>query len=175
VAAGLKLGSAAMSSRIILTALLLAASAGSPSAWSQEPPTFALHSAAIKQIVRNTAATQFGEPGIPETPANSQNVKTLEPVPREHAMSEEPPVPQPTAKERRSHDGPISALIDVLIDEALGIEDVVDVDTPHDDWLRCPPRAADLDLDVMYACPGRQSAWGLTQPLGYQSPDIRAR
>jgi hypothetical protein len=161
-----------MSPRLPLLVGLLAAVPG----WSQEAPTFDLGSTAIKQIVRKTAATQFGETPASVTPvAEPGDDPTLEPIPVATWVPEKAPMPRP-AKPPPPPDGPISALVHMLIDEALGVDHSIDVTTPHDDWLRCPARAEDMaGTDVTDACPGRQSAWGLTEPLGYQSPEIRAR
>lgn len=167
----MKLVSAAMSLRVCC---LLGALAIAP-AWSQAPaPSFDLRSAAIGQIVRNAAATQFGEPSLAEPrKKDPQAADTVKWVPPEKTVPKAPPLPRP-ARPQPDHQGPISALVDTVIDTALGFDQVDLSNTGWDDWLRCPQRAESLPRYLRNdACPGHQSAWGLTAPLGYVAPELR--
>jgi len=101
-------------------------------AWSQEPaadepaPTprsFDLSSDSIKKIVRDTAAAQSVPIRISdEAPVKREPDTTIKYVPPDVAKPAKSPDPRrPTAPPES--DGPISALIDTLVDTALGVED----------------------------------------------------
>jgi hypothetical protein len=145
-------------------------------AWGQETPapSFDLHSAAIGRIVRQAAATQFGDPSLAEPPPKDpQAADPVKWVPPEKASPKPSPLPRPT-RPQPDHQGPISALVDTLIESALGFDQIDLSDTEWDDWLRCPQRAERLPRYLRdEACPGHQSAWGLTEPLGYVAPELR--
>jgi hypothetical protein len=157
-----------------LRVVLLASSLAAVPAWSQETPAFDLGSAAIRRIVHATAATQYGELPPPEEPVAESKSYVVRFVPPEKPEKETPP-PRPAATPDR-HDGPISALVDTLIDDWLGIGPDDPFDVPYDDWLRCPARAEGFSLsELTQVCPGRQSTWGLTEPVGYVPRELRPR
>ena|SRR5688500_12028121 len=125
-------------------AYLLAAFLVSP-AWSQDPaaeapvpaaPSFDLRSAAIQKIVRDTAASQFAyvqvsvKAPVEAEPAEFVYVPPEKPAAPLRESPRRPAAPPPAS------DGFLSALFDILIDEALGTDDVDEV-TASNDMLRC--------------------------------------
>jgi hypothetical protein len=117
-----------MSSRSFL---LLFAVFFSP-AWSQEPSaeqpvatlhSFDLNSDSIKQIVRDTAAGQSVPVQISEEKsANRDGDTRFKYVPPVATQTAKEPAPRrPTAPPKA--DGPVSTLIETLVDMALGVED----------------------------------------------------
>ena len=111
--------------------LLLFAMFFSP-AWSQEPAaeppvaaphSFDLNSDSIKKIVRDTAADQSVPIQISEeTPAKREPDATFKYVPPIVAETVKEPAPRrPTAPPKS--DGPVSTLIETLVDMALGVDD----------------------------------------------------
>lgn len=145
-------------------------------AWAEDPPSFDLHSAAIRKIVNETAATQFGQPPLPEEPAKKpETQKTVKFVPPQKLEHEKAPVLRPAPAKLPRNDVVVT-LVDIVADT---LSDIADVDLSReqfDDWLRCPARAEDMPGSrLLDYCPGRQSSWGLTEPLGYQNPEVRAR
>jgi hypothetical protein len=106
-----------MNSRALL---LIAAFVTSP-AWAQQP-SFDPHSAAVKTILRATAATQFAtstpvegvEPKDPESPAELEIAEV--PLIAEQAPTDAGPTPP--APKRRKHTF-LSAMIDTLVESSL--------------------------------------------------------
>jgi hypothetical protein len=101
-------------------------------AWSQKsaadesapsPQSFDLSSDSIKKIVRDMAAAQSQPVRISEeTPVEREADSTVKYVPPEEAQPAKSQVPRrPTAPPES--DGPISALIDTLVDMALDVDD----------------------------------------------------
>ena len=101
-------------------------------AWSQEssaeeptptPQSFDLSSDSIKKIVRDTAGAQSVPIRISEEkPLEREPDTTFKYVPPEVVQPAKSPAPRrPTAPPES--DGPISALIDTLVDTALGVDD----------------------------------------------------
>ena len=127
--------------------LLLAAVLASP-AGSQETPTFDLKSESIRNIVRTTAATQFGMAKLVEDRApESKATKTVRFVPAEKPVSKERPRPasQPMPEPR---DGFVSAflstLIDYEMDRLLGDGGQV--------WARCKSGVPEAQARVTAVC-----------------------
>jgi hypothetical protein len=121
-----------MNSRAFLVVALLA----SP-AWSQEP--FDLQSDAVKKIVHDAAASQYGNVQVAhEAPAETRRREVeyvppedLEEVPVREAATQPAPAaaaPQP--------DGFLSSMFEFLIAEALG-NDEDDAITTSNEMLRC--------------------------------------
>jgi len=119
---------AVMTSRpLLLLGVMFAAAA-----WSQEPAaiapvttarSFDLGSDSIKRIVRDTAAAQSRPIQIPEeVQVKSEPDATIRYVPPEVAQAAKSPVPRRPAALPES-EGPISTLIDAIVDTALGVED----------------------------------------------------
>ena len=135
-----------MKSRAFLIVALLA----SP-AWSQEPATEAaapaikpldLRSDAVKKIVHDTAASQYGDAqSAPETPAVAERreveyvpPENLEEVPVREA-AEQPPAPVPAPASQP--EGFLSSMVSFLIAEALGNDQDDDLVTTSNEMLRC--------------------------------------
>jgi hypothetical protein len=144
-----------MNSRaLILFGALLA----SP-AWTQEP-NFDLSSDSIKKIVRDTAATQSRPIELSEEkPAEREPVETVRYVPPEKPLP--PPVeraaPRPVAAPQSDgiFSGFLEAVVETLVNEALGDDDDFAPEVPSDRRFRCP--AADpLETPEAgsSACPG---------------------
>lgn len=129
-----------------------------PSAWSQESvpvapeasrPTFDLSAAAVKKIVRDTAATQYAATPPQSLKSESAESKAFEivlpeaPPKKQAAKLNLPPMPAPIAD-----NGFFSALIDTLIDEALDNkpDDPVELNTIG--WLTCQS-AIDLKRETL--------------------------
>jgi len=135
--------------------------------WAQEPATkapaltpasFDLSSDYIRKIVRDTAATQYGTVQVSaEKPAGSEPA-TVRYVPPDKPL---PPAkiaaPRPVAAPQSNSllSGFLDAVVDTVIDEALGIDDDIESQLPSDRRLRCPtgepPKATETDYR---ACPG---------------------
>ena len=116
-----------MASRSILLFVMFISAA-----WAQEPAaneqaatprSFDLGSDSIRKIVRDTAAEQSVPIQISEgTPANRERETTIKFVPPEVSQPAKEPAPRrPTAPPES--DGPLSTLIETLVDTALGVED----------------------------------------------------
>jgi hypothetical protein len=128
-----------MNSRAYLLAVLLV----SP-AWAAEPaaeipvtpaPSFDLRSDVVKTILRKTAATQFSNVLVPDkVPVKAERAEVVF-VPAEKPP--EPVIETPRLPDAapRSH-GFIPAVVDILIDEALGAGDKDEV-TASNEILRC--------------------------------------
>jgi len=105
--------------------------------WAQQP-SFDLNSDYIKKIVRDTAASQSVPVQLSdEKPAKSEPVATVKYVPPEK------PLPPAKSAAHRPVAAPqsnsfLSAVIDILVDEALGIDDDIESDVQSDRSLRCP-------------------------------------
>jgi len=129
-----------MKSRVFLIAAVLA----SP-AWSQEAAAPAvkpldLRSDAVKKIVHDVAASQYGNARLAaEAPVEAERREVeyvppedLEEVPvRETAKQPDAPAPA------RPPDGFLSSIFDFLIAEALGDDQDDDVVTTSNEMLRC--------------------------------------
>jgi hypothetical protein len=132
-----------MNSRAFLMVALLA----SP-AWSQEPPPetpapavkpLDLRSDAVKKIVHDTAASQYGNAQVArEAPADAER-REVEYVPPEdldevpvREAAKQPPAPTPAPQP----DGFLSSMFGLLIAEALG-NDQDDAVTTSNEMLRC--------------------------------------
>ena len=120
-----------MNPRVCLLAALFVSSA----AWAQEPePAFDLRSDAVRKIVRETAAAQMPIAQV----ADSETVKA-EPAEFNYVPPEKPPevreipvrLPDPAPKS----DGLFATLVDIAVDELLGIEG--DDVAASNDMLRC--------------------------------------
>jgi hypothetical protein len=123
---------------------LLAALLASP-VWSQEPasesptpsaPSFDLRSDAIRKIVNDTASTQFAYVREVEKSSAKTEDADFKYVPPEKpvAPAREPP-PKLPARPPES-DGFLSQVVDILVDELLGTDDIDDV-TVSNELLRC--------------------------------------
>jgi hypothetical protein len=154
-------------------ACLLAALLVSP-AWAEEPApaspapaarSFDLRDAAVKKIVHDTAATQYGSvqlgvvhpgevsPAVPvkATPAAMAFV----PAERPSAVVHRAPALQPQTPAAPTQDGFLTSLIDMLIDG----DDGVTYAELHDEWLRCQSRGDDLKTtrERAASCPGKST------------------
>jgi hypothetical protein len=123
-----------MNSRALI---LLGALLASP-VWAQQP-SFDLSSDNIKKIVRDTAATQSRPIELSEEkPVEREPVETVRYVPPEKPTP--PPVeraaPRPVAASQSSDF--LSTVIDILVDEVLGIDDDIESEVQSDRRLRCP-------------------------------------
>lgn len=132
-----------MKSRAFLMVALLA----SP-AWSQDPaPEVAapvakpldLRSDAVKKIVHDTAASQYGDAQVSHVAPVDGERREVEYVPPEdleevpvREVAEQPPAPPPAPES----DGFLSSMISFLIAEALG-NDQDDEITTSNEMLRC--------------------------------------
>jgi hypothetical protein len=142
---------------MITRSMLLLGVMFASSAWAQEPAadgaapasrSFDLSSDSIKKIVRETAAAQSVAIQSPEEkPVKRVPDTTVRYVPPDVAQSAKEPVPhRPTAPPES--DGPISTLIDTIVDTALGVEDdslgyrtvcppTDALNTPHPNYENC--------------------------------------
>ncbi|MEO8064535.1 MAG: hypothetical protein ABI821_17495 [Pseudomonadota bacterium] len=113
--------------------------------WAQEPaveapvtaaPSYDLRGDAVQKIVRDTAATQFADVQVSDKPPVEAKPAEFVYVPAEKvpAPPSEPFRRLPEAPPRST--GFWSAVVDTLVEEALGIEDYDDV-TASNDMLRC--------------------------------------
>jgi hypothetical protein len=130
---------------LFITALLAS------SARAQEPG-FALSGDSVRKIVHDTAAMQSQVVRI-EAPAKAVVREVhFEPV---DVAAPAPPLPvskpRPLAKPKKQ--GPLSALIDVLVDSALGVSD--DLPSIRDERLHCLARGGDgmNSTELDQACP----------------------
>lgn len=108
--------------------------------WAQQP-SFDLSSDYIRKIVRDTAATQSRPIELSEEkPAEREPVETVRYVPPEKPAPVKIAAPRPVDAPQ-SH-GILSSLVDAIvetvIDEALGIDDDLESQVPSDRRLRCP-------------------------------------
>jgi len=104
---------------MLLRAVILAGALLASPAWTQEPaPTFDLRSDTIKQIVRDTAATQFRavEPVREEKSRREPFTRIVFTSPRD-AAREQPPAPP-----RAPPPKPLSPLLSAVIDSLLDVE-----------------------------------------------------
>ncbi len=119
-----------MNPRVCLLAALFVSSA----AWAQEPErAFDLRSDAVRKIVRETAAAQMPIVQVAESETVKAEPKfTYEPPEKPPEVRETPVrLPDPAPKS----DGLFAAVIDIAVDELLGIEG--DDVTASTDMLRC--------------------------------------
>jgi len=152
-----------MHTRACLLAILLAAPA-----WAEEPApatpapapaaqAFDLHDQAVKKIVHDTAATQYGvvqvgdaSPAGPlkATPAAVRFV----PVEKPSVVVSQAPALKPRASAAPRQEGFLTTLIDTLLEG----DDVTYAEL-HDEWLRCQSRGDDLESTSQRAaaCPGK--------------------
>jgi hypothetical protein len=122
-----------MNPRAFLFAALLV-----PPVMAQEPapaPAFDLRSDAIRQIIRETAATQFAD--VREAEPAASDTRTTEfvyepPEPRAPVQEAKINLPEPTP----GPDGFLSQVLSIVIDEALGIDDG-DRITASNEMLQC--------------------------------------
>jgi hypothetical protein len=147
---------------VLLTGLALM----SP-AWAQEPATsapapaprsFDLSSDSIKKIVHATAATQYA----------AVQVNAEAPVEREPAIvfdqPEKPAPPIKAAAKRRApaparesaSEGFLSAVVDILVDELLGVDVTNSLEEEYNKTLGCNEHP-DLNTStpMLLTCPGR--------------------
>lgn len=110
-------GSTPMYPRALLTGLVLA----SP-AWSQEPvqPHFDLHSESVRNIVRDTAATQYAQVRIAEENDAQESEPfdstSLEEIP---LLGELPPKGPASPRAYVDPNGLFASVVDILVDSAL--------------------------------------------------------
>jgi len=120
-----------MNPRVCLLAALFVSSA----AWAQEPePAFDLRSDAVRKIVRETAAAQMPIVQVADSgTVNAEPAGFTYVPPEKPAEVREIPVrlPDPAPKS----DGLFATLVDIAVDELLGIEG--DDVTASNDMLRC--------------------------------------
>lgn len=107
-------------------------------AWAQQP-NFDLHSDYIKKIVRDTAATQYVSVQQAEVKPAEPEPATVRYVPPDKSL---PPAksaaPRPVAEPKSN--AFLSAVVDILVDEALGIDEDLEEQVHSDSALRCPTR-----------------------------------
>jgi hypothetical protein len=116
-------------------------------AWSQQT-TFDLASESVKRIIRATAATQFGEFRLAEEPPVVRGPAVVDDA---GLRIEEKPPPKPVpVKPASQRQGPVSALIDALLEA----ESDISATPEYHEWLRCHLRVTDLNTMQHYGkCP----------------------
>jgi hypothetical protein len=130
-----------MLARMKSHALLFLGALLASSAWAQEP-SFDLKDDAIRKIVRDIAASQ----SVPVQLAAAKPIERklvldaedLHPV--ERPINLPPPPHNPAPKSQ----GPVSALIETLIDSALGLDEEPTAEERYDEWLYCQQAGDDL-------------------------------
>lgn len=141
----------------ILSTALLAASAWaqSPVPLASTPGTFDFRSEAVRQVVRDTAATHFAvvqyNPGKQVQPVSLRVAAALERPPE--PATEKRPLPKPRRSPPPTDQSPfLSALVDILLDsgrdQIFGVEDI---ERGH--WLACRPLDPEPNAPRQESCP----------------------